>query len=114
MANRTYFLASCILFLCGSAGSVSNDSDALMDRIDLYRDIGTQGRVGDYALTGWSNTITGNISASNTDLLMPEWVYWSAGVYLLLISGIGVLMNIIVVIIILNDPQVITNVSHKF
>lgn len=40
---------------------------------------------------------------------MPEWVYLSAGAYLLFISAIGLFMNIVVVIIILNDPQVITN-----
>ena len=39
-------------------------------------------------------------------LLMPIWAYQSAGVYLIFISVVGLLMNILVVIVILNDPQV--------
>ncbi|KAI9558094.1 pteropsin4 [Daphnia sinensis] len=102
MAYRTAFI--CFLFLCGCAGSATNVSEALFHR---EVDNGTQGH--DVALnsTGWS-IITSNISDGGTDLLMPEWVYLSAGAYLLFISTIGLLMNIVVIIIILNDPQKMT------
>lgn len=40
------------------------------------------------------------------DLLMPEWAYQVAAIYLLMISVLGVVMNVIVVLVILNDPQV--------
>ncbi|XP_045028336.1 pinopsin isoform X1 [Daphnia magna] len=106
MANRTAFSCLCFLFLCGCAGSALNISEAL-----FHREVGngTQGHAVGFALnsTGWS-IITGNISAGSTDLLMPEWVYLSAGAYLLFISAIGLFMNIVVVIIILNDPQKMT------
>ena len=39
-------------------------------------------------------------------LLMPIWAYQSAAVYLIFISVFGLLMNIVVVIVIINDPQV--------
>lgn len=107
MANRTAFSCLSFLFLCGCAGSALNISETL-----FHREVGngTQGHAVGFALnsTGWS-IITGNISAGSTDILMPEWVYLSAGAYLLFISAIGLFMNIVVVIIILNDPQVITN-----
>ena len=44
---------------------------------------------------------------SPAGLLMPLWAYRSAAAYLLLISLLGVIMNVIVVIVILNDPQVL-------
>jgi c-opsin len=37
---------------------------------------------------------------------MPIWAYQSAAVYLIFISVFGLLMNIVVVIFIINDPQV--------
>jgi c-opsin len=37
---------------------------------------------------------------------MPIWAYQSAAVYLIFISVFGLLMNIVVVIVIINDPQV--------
>lgn len=43
---------------------------------------------------------------STEELLMPLWAYRTAAVYLFLISFLGVIMNVIVVIVILNDPQV--------
>lgn len=39
-------------------------------------------------------------------LLMPLWAYHSAAIYLLFVSVLGLIMNVIVVIVILNDPQV--------
>ena len=39
-------------------------------------------------------------------LLMPIWAYQSAAVYLIFISVFGLLMNIVVVIVIISDPQV--------
>ncbi|XP_057380113.1 rhodopsin-like [Daphnia carinata] len=106
MAYRTAFLCFCFLFLCGCVGSAPNISETLyLGEVDN----GTQGHAGGFALngSGWS-VITGNISASSTGLLMPEWVYLSAGAYLLFISAIGLIMNIVVIIIILNDPQKMT------
>jgi len=44
--------------------------------------------------------------------LMPVWVYWSAGAYLLFISVAGLFMNIVVVVIILSDSQVIGKFSE--
>ena len=39
--------------------------------------------------------------------LMPEWIYWSASAYLLFISVVGLFMNMVVIVVILNDSQVI-------
>jgi hypothetical protein len=39
-------------------------------------------------------------------LLMPIWAYQSAAAYLIFVSVLGLFMNIIVVIVIINDPQV--------
>lgn len=41
-------------------------------------------------------------------LLMPLWAYRTAAVYLLFISVLGLIMNIIVIIVIVNDPQVLS------
>lgn len=47
-----------------------------------------------------------NASDSADELLMPLWAYHTAAVYLLFISVLGLVMNIVVVIVIINDPQV--------
>ena len=44
-----------------------------------------------------------------TNLLMPTWAYRLTAAYLIFISVLGLIMNIIVVIVILNDSQVIVN-----
>lgn len=41
-----------------------------------------------------------------SQLLMPVWAYQLAAVYLIFISIMGLITNIIVVVVILNDPQV--------
>jgi hypothetical protein len=40
-------------------------------------------------------------------LLMPVWAYQSAAAYLIFISVLGLFMNIIVVLVIISDPQVL-------
>ena len=66
------------------------------------------------------NTLLSNLSFDNTTgssgdeqkyeelahLLMPVWAYYSAAAYLIFISVLGLFMNIVVVIVIINDPQV--------
>ncbi len=42
-------------------------------------------------------------------LLMPVWAYQSAAAYLIFISVFGLFMNIVVVIVIISDPQVLSN-----
>ncbi len=39
-------------------------------------------------------------------LLMPVWAYQTAAAYLIFISVLGLFMNIVVVLVIINDPQV--------
>jgi len=39
-------------------------------------------------------------------LLMPVWAYQSAAAYLIFISVVGLFMNVVVVIVIISDPQV--------
>ena len=48
----------------------------------------------------------GDLLVDDADLLMPLWAYRSAAAYLLFISVIGIIMNVVVVIVIVNDPQV--------
>ncbi|KAK4009068.1 hypothetical protein OUZ56_014208 [Daphnia magna] len=43
-----------------------------------------------------------------SQLLMPVWAYQLAAVYLIFISIMGLITNIIVVVVILNDPQKMT------
>lgn len=45
------------------------------------------------------------LAANN--LLMPTWAYRLTAAYLLFISVLGLIMNVVVVIVILNDSQVI-------
>jgi hypothetical protein len=59
------------------------------------------------------NSSFDNTTASNGDepselahLLMPIWAYQLAAGYLICISVLGLVMNIVVVIVIVNDPQV--------
>jgi hypothetical protein len=40
-------------------------------------------------------------------LLMPVWAYQSAAAYLIFISVLGLFMNIVVVLVIISDPQVL-------
>jgi hypothetical protein len=52
-----------------------------------------------------------DIDAEQTDaelahLLMPIWAYQLAAGYLIFISVLGLFMNIVVVLVIINDPQV--------
>jgi hypothetical protein len=44
-------------------------------------------------------------------LLMPIWAYQSAAGYLIIISVLGLFMNIVVVLVIINDPQVCSTSS---
>lgn len=53
----------------------------------------------------WSSAVDVIPSAG---LLMPEWAYQLAAIYLIVISVLGVVMNVTVVIVILNDSQVPT------
>lgn len=59
--------------------------------------------------------VNGSLNTSNqTDgdervigsLLMPVWAYQSAAAYLVFISVVGLFMNVLVIIVILNDPVV--------
>ncbi|XP_046649276.1 rhodopsin, deep-sea form-like [Daphnia pulicaria] len=61
------------------------------------------------------NSSFDNTTASNGDepselahLLMPIWAYQLAAGYLIFISVLGLLMNIVVVLVIVNDPQKMT------
>jgi hypothetical protein len=52
-----------------------------------------------------------DIDAEQTDaelahLLMPVWAYQLAAGYLIFISVLGLFMNIVVILVIINDPQV--------
>lgn len=38
--------------------------------------------------------------------LMPTWAYKASAAYLVLISVLGLILNIIVIIVLLNDPKV--------
>ena len=53
-----------------------------------------------------NSSINNNTDVELVDLLMPIWAYQSAAVYLIFISVFGLLMNMVVVIVIFNDPQV--------
>ncbi|XP_046451536.1 melanopsin-like [Daphnia pulex] len=58
-----------------------------------------------------------DIDAEQTDaelmahLLMPVWAYQSAAVYLIFISVLGLFMNIVVILVIVNDPQKMTSLN---
>jgi hypothetical protein len=53
-----------------------------------------------------------NISI-DAHLLMPVWAFKSAAVYLLFISVIGLALNIVVVVVLLSNPQVKTESKMK-
>lgn len=55
-----------------------------------------------------SHIIRAASDATTVELLMPVWAYQTAAVYLICICVVGLIMNVIVVIVILNDPQVIS------
>lgn len=46
------------------------------------------------------------VAPADDHLLMPEWAYQVAAAYLVVICVLGVVMNAMVVVVILNDPQV--------
>lgn len=52
--------------------------------------------------SGRANNLTDGV-----DLLMPTWAYLSVAAYLLFISVVGLIMNIIVTVVILNDSRVL-------
>ncbi|XP_032798053.2 melanopsin [Daphnia magna] len=52
-----------------------------------------------------SHIIKAASDATTVELLMPVWAYQTAAVYLICICVVGLIMNVIVVIVILNDPQ---------
>jgi hypothetical protein len=53
-----------------------------------------------------SSNVDQQTDAELTHLLMPIWAYQSAAAYLICISVLGLFMNIVVVLVIINDPQV--------
>ncbi len=60
---------------------------------------------------GRDRVVVTNSSATDADaelalLLMPVWAYQTAAAYLIFISVLGLFMNIVVVLVIINDPQV--------
>ena len=57
-------------------------------------------------VTNSSTISSSNADGELVDLLMPIWAYKSAAIYLIFISVFGLLMNIVVVIVIISDPQV--------
>ena len=63
-------------------------------------------------VTNSSTISSSNADVELVDLLMPIWAYKSAGIYLIFISVFGLLMNIVVVIVIINDPQVGSFLSY--
>jgi hypothetical protein len=60
-----------------------------------------QVQVGDATTTSTDRTV------EELQLLMPVWAYQSAAAYLIFISVLGLFMNIIVVLVIISDPQVL-------
>lgn len=48
-------------------------------------------------------------TAAGDHLLMPIWAYRIAAGYLISISLIGLILNVIVIIVLLNDPKVSVN-----
>ncbi|KAI9554586.1 pteropsin8 [Daphnia sinensis] len=54
------------------------------------------------------DSFTNGSSGIGPQLLMPVWAYQSAAVYLIFISIMGLITNIIVVVVILSDPQKMT------
>ena len=50
-----------------------------------------------------------NSDGSDRHLLMPIWAYQIASGYLFFISVMGLILNVIVIIVILNDPKVSVN-----
>ena len=54
------------------------------------------------------------VTPTDDHLLMPEWAYQLAAVYLVIISVLGVVMNVTVVIVILNDPQVLYSTPYLY
>ncbi|XP_046451533.1 opsin-3-like [Daphnia pulex] len=61
-----------------------------------------QVQVGDATTTSTDRTI------EELQLLMPVWAYQSAAAYLIFISVLGLFMNIVVVLVIVSDPQRMT------
>lgn len=124
-------MSCCILFallftFCGCAGSSAinriewvdyessslNVSDAvvgyLMDNTEI------QGEDEELLLNSSGRT-EDNLTVPMVEfLLMPVWVYWSASAYLLLISVVGLLMNIVVIVVILNDSQVYKSANFRY
>jgi hypothetical protein len=60
-----------------------------------------QVQVGDATTTSTDRTV------EELQLLMPVWAYQSAAAYLIFISVLGLFMNIVVVLVIISDPQVL-------
>jgi hypothetical protein len=61
--------------------------------------------------SSFDNTTASSNGDQQTDgelahLLMPVWAYQSAAAYLICISVLGLFMNIVVILVIINDPQV--------
>lgn len=52
-----------------------------------------------------SNISDGLMTVSGLQL-MPTWAYKASAAYLVLISVLGLILNIIVIIVLLNDPKV--------
>ena len=85
----------------------ANVSDAVLFGIflDIVKERWNQSDLmGDVLLS--NSSINNNTDVELVNLLMPIWAYQSAAVYLIFISVFGLLMNIVVVIVIINDPQV--------
>nr|CAH0099475.1 unnamed protein product [Daphnia galeata] len=87
----------------------ANVSDAVLLGIvlDIVKEQWNQSDLmGDVLLS--NSSINKNTDVELVNLLMPIWAYQSAAVYLIFISVFGLLMNIVVVIVIINDPQRMT------
>lgn len=72
-----------------------------MDFVNEQQRLLNEGDLTDYSFSNESSDI-------QPQLLMPVWAYQSAAVYLIFISVMGLMTNITVVVVILNDPQVST------
>ncbi|XP_057376042.1 rhodopsin-like [Daphnia carinata] len=82
-----------------------NVSLSLQDAMDVVREWTGAELVNESSST---SSQTDDEERMGGSLLMPVWAYQSAAAYLVLISIVGVFINILVIIVILNDPLKMT------
>jgi hypothetical protein len=98
----------------GGSGDTSANFSAGAVLLRFILDLVKEQRHQSETLIGRDQVIATNTSATpDADqewmaqhLLMPIWAYQSAAAYLIFISVLGLFMNIVVVLVIINDPQV--------